>query len=91
MSAFVVDIRDRRQITVPKAVLSGLGLSIGDKLLFDLKGQKVQVKPVINKINDTLKAINQAFKDSGVTKKDLLSSGVKIRKKLLFEKYGIKE
>lgn len=91
MTAFIVDIRDRRQVTVPKAVLTNFGLSIGDKLLFDVDEGEVKLTPVVNKINDTLKSISNAFSKADVSKEDLLESGEKIRKDLVFEKYGIKK
>ena len=87
---FIVNIRDRRQVTIPKEILMNLGVTVGDKMVFDLKENEIRLKPQKQMVIDSLKAIQKAFKDSGVSKKEILRSGEEIRRKLVAERYGKK-
>ncbi|HUS60217.1 MAG TPA: AbrB/MazE/SpoVT family DNA-binding domain-containing protein [Nevskiaceae bacterium] len=79
---FIVNIRDRRQITLPADVLNQLSLSVGDNLAIQVKEQKLVAKPVQKQAVDTLKAIQKIFQNSKVSEDELQKSGRKLRKKL---------
>ena len=85
---YIINIRDRRQITLPAAVLSQLLVNEGDKLSLEVVNQKIIARPVKEQAMNNLKAIQKAFQESGVTEKELQESGVKIRKQLVEKLYG---
>lgn len=84
---FIVNIRDRRQITLPADVLSQLGLSVGDNLAIQVKEQKFVAKPVQEQAVDTLKAIQKIFQNSKISEGELQKAGQKLRRKLSEEIY----
>lgn len=86
--AFVIDIRDRRQITLPADLLKELSLSVGDKLAFQVSNQKLIAKPIKNQSLETLKALQKTFFKANISERDLQESGVNIRKKLTTDLYG---
>lgn len=85
---YILDIRDRRQVTIPARVLEMFDLKVGDKLALDVMGKKAEIKPVKELALDSAKAISKAFKKAKITEKELLESGEVIRKRLVAEKYG---
>lgn len=85
---YLVNIRNRRQITLPRQLLVQIDASIGDKLVFDAQEDKLIAKPVKEQVVDTLSAIQKAFQKSKVTEKGLQESGQKIREKLTQKLYG---
>ena len=85
---YIVNIRDRRQVTLPAAVLNQLLVDKGDKLSLTVVNKKIVAQPVKEQAMDSLKAIQKAFEESGVTERELQKSGVKIRKQLVEKLYG---
>lgn len=85
---FIVNIRDRRQITLPGDILDKLGLSVGDNLAIQVKKQELVIKPLREQAVDTLKAIQKVFQKSKIDEKELQESGRSLRKKLAEEVYG---
>lgn len=85
---YITNIRDRRQVTLPAEMLQKLSLSVGDKLAFQIEGEKLVAKPVKTQSKDTMKSIQQAFQKVGITEKELQASGQGLRSKLNQELYG---
>lgn len=79
---FIVNIRDRRQITLPSDVLSKLGLSIGDNLAIQVKEQRFIARPVQEQAVDTLKAIQKIFQKSKTSEVEFQKAGQELRKRL---------
>lgn len=86
--AFIVNIRNRRQITLPADVLNQLGLSVGDSLAVQIKKQELIIKPIREQTMDTLKAIQKVFQKANISENELQKSGRDVRKKLSKEMYG---
>lgn len=85
---YIVNIRERRQITLPREVLNQLAVFEGDKLAISVVGKSLVAKPVKEQALDTLKAIQKAFKGTKISEEKLQRSGRKIREKLVKEIYG---
>lgn len=85
---YIVNIRERRQITLPAEVFEQLALSVGDKLAFQIEKGKLIAKPVRQQAIDTLKAIQKAFEKITVSEKEFLKNGQELRKKLAKKLYG---
>lgn len=86
--SFIVNIRDRRQITLPADVLAQLNLVVGDRLAIQVKQQELIAKPVCEQAIDTLKAIQKVFQKAKISEVELQTAGRRLRKKLAEEIYG---
>jgi len=64
---YLANIRERRQITLPAEMLQKLSLSIGDRLVFQIKDKTLVAKPIKTQSLDTLKAIQKEFQKAGIT------------------------
>ena len=87
MSETIV-IRPRRQMTLPRQVCEALGVGPGDRLVLEVSDGVLIARPRQVAALDALRALQQAFAESGVTEKELLESGREIREELFREKYG---
>jgi len=85
---YIVNIRERRQITLPADILTQLDLAAGDKLAFQVEKQKLVAKPIRAQAADTLRAIQEAFQKAKISESELQKSGRKLRKKLVRGIYG---
>jgi len=85
---FIVNIRNRRQITLPANILEQLNLAIGDSLAIQVKKQKLIAKPVREQAVDTLKAIQKVSQKAKISENELQKAGRSLRKKLSEEMYG---
>lgn len=63
---YTVDIRPRRQVTIPNAILNQLGVGIGDSLEIEIQGKEAIVKPKKQVALDALKEIQRAFRNSKI-------------------------
>lgn len=82
---YILDIRQRRQVTLPGELLVGLGISQGDQLVVTLKGDQAVIKAKKQAALDALKQIQKAFVDSGIKEEELQAEAIKQRKKLTKE------
>lgn len=71
---FTIDIRPRRQATLPSALLQIMGVSVGDQLEVMINDNQAIIKPKKQIALEALGAIQKAFKDSGVTLNQLQKS-----------------
>lgn len=79
MNNYTVQIRERRQITLPKPILEQFDMQIGDSLEVKIKDKEVILKPVKKVALEALKEIQMAFANSKVTEKELQDELVKQR------------
>jgi AbrB family looped-hinge helix DNA binding protein len=59
---YIVNIRNRRQITLPAEVLNKLRLSVGDNLALQVKEQKIIARPT-KKFFKNLKCVKANFRN----------------------------
>ncbi len=69
-----VQLRPKRQITLPSKVCEKLGIEYGDKLELRIRDNSIVVKPKKTIALNALNEIREVFKKSGVTEKELLKS-----------------
>jgi len=80
-------LRDRRQITIPRAVCEELGIRPGDRLELRMEDGALIIRPGRVAALEALRAIQQALEEAGITEEELLESGRQIRDELFREKY----
>lgn len=77
----LISIRDRRQVTIPKAFLREFGLGVGDKFIIKLKSDQILLEPLKVKTVDLLSKIQQVIKDTGISEKELKKTTTDLRNK----------
>lgn len=85
---YIVDIRERRQITLPAEVLNQLKLTVGDSLVLSIDDQKLTAKPLQKQSVETLTALQNVIQKTNVSESEFQNSGQKIRAKIVKEIYG---
>ena len=68
---YILDIRQRRQVTLPTSLLIKLGVNQGDQLLITEDNKQIVIKAKKRASLDALKEIQAAFKTSGITEANL--------------------
>ena len=81
-------LRDKRQITLPREICEQLGIGPGDKLTLYVEDGALVAKPNKTIALEALRELRESFKNSGITLKELLANGRRIRKELVKEYYG---
>jgi bifunctional DNA-binding transcriptional regulator/antitoxin component of YhaV-PrlF toxin-antitoxin module len=71
---YTIDIRQRRQATIPSAVLVQLGVGVGDSLEIEVSGKKAVVTPKKQIALEALAEIQKAFQKSPISEKEMLDS-----------------
>ena len=91
MERFTINVRlgARRQITLPGKVCEKLRVTPGDKLEVTVEDSTLVVRPNRAAALNALREIQEAFRRSGITEEELLEDGMKIRKELIKERYGL--
>ena len=67
-----MNIRQRRQTTLPSELLEKLGLSEGDSLAVEIKNQKAILTPKRQVALDAFRELQRMFQDSGIPLKEML-------------------
>ena len=67
MNTYIIDIRPKRQTTLPKPVLEKVGLSVGDKLLIRVEDNKIILEPQKKIALDALQEIERIVRVSGIS------------------------
>ena len=80
-------LRDRRQVTIPRAACEELGIRPGDRLELRVEEGVLIIRPGRVAALDAIRAIQQALEEAGVTEEELLESGRQIRDELFRERY----
>ena len=82
-----VTLRERRQLTIPRAVCEALEVKPGDWLSLELLEGAVLVRPSTKVALEAMEELRRAIAESGVTEEELLESGRQIRDELFRETY----
>jgi len=80
-------LRDRRQVTIPRAACEELGIRPGDRLDLRVEDGALIVRPGRVAALEALRAIQQALEEAGVTEEELLESGRQVREELVRERW----
>lgn len=80
-------LRDRRQITIPRAVCEELGIRPGDRLELRMEDGALIIRPGRVAALEALRAIQQALEEAGITEEELLESGRRVREEVVREKW----
>ncbi len=71
MTSYLIDIRQRRQTTIPSAVLNQLGVGVGDSLEISVSGNKATLIPQKQIALNALREIQSVFASSGVKESEM--------------------
>lgn len=82
MQTYILNIRLKRQTTLPDMLLKQLGLGIGDKLKAEIKNDKIVLTPQKRVALDALSEIQKIFSESSVPEGEMQSNLKKIRKEI---------
>lgn len=74
-----IQIRPKRQATLPSSLLVNLGVDVGDSLLVKVEGKKATITPKKEVALNALNEIQKAFSKSGVPEKSLQKEILKNR------------
>ena len=85
MQSYTINIRPRRQITIPQALLQEVG--VGDQFIATVENTAVVLKPKKQIFLNALKAIQKAFQESGIPEKEMQDNLKKIRRQIYEERY----
>jgi len=88
MQTYTIDIRPRRQTTIPEAILQRVGVGVGDQFIATVENTAVVLKPKKQVFLDSLKAIQKAFQESGIPEKEMQDNLKKIRRQIYEERYA---
>src|SRR4030042_5068982 len=80
-------LRDRRQVTIPRAACEELGIRPGDRLEMRVEDGILIIRPGRVAALEAIRAIQQALEEAGVTEEELLESGRQLREELSRGKY----
>jgi AbrB family looped-hinge helix DNA binding protein len=80
-------LRDRRQVTIPRAVCEELGIRPGDRLELRVEDGVLIIRPGRVAALEAIRAIQQALEEAGVTEEELLESGRQVREELVRERW----
>jgi AbrB family looped-hinge helix DNA binding protein len=83
-----IQLRPRRQITLPAWAAETLGVKEGDYLSVSETDRGLLVQPGEQAALEALRAIQQAFAASGITEEELQEEGRRVREELVRELYG---
>jgi AbrB family looped-hinge helix DNA binding protein len=89
LTAVLVRVQEKGQVTLPRAVRERLKLKKGDLVTFLETPEGIVIKPAAIVVNEALDEIGQALKAKGIKLEDLLERGREIRADLAREKYGL--
>lgn len=71
MTKYTIDIRERRQATLPSDLLQKLGIGVGDSLEITVEREKTILRPKKQAALDALKEIQRVFSRSTVPEKEI--------------------
>ena len=77
---YTLDIRPRRQVTLPKDALEKLGLEVGDSLEMKLEGKKATLTAKKQIAMDAFRELQRIFKASKIPLKEFLTDIERQRK-----------
>ena len=80
MASYTVNIRPRRQATLPRPLLETLGVSVGDSIKIEVSGKKAVLTAQKQAALDALAEIKKIFAESGISEREMLAAVDKSRK-----------
>jgi len=83
MQTFTINIRPRRQTTIPRKLLEELNVGVGDDFEAYIKNNTLVFKPKKQIAMDAFKELQKAIQESGISEKEMQKNLRKIRQ----EKY----
>ena len=86
MQTYIMNIRPKRQTTIPDELLKHLDLEIGDSLQAEIMDNKIVLTPRKQAALDAFDVIQKAFRVSRIEEKDMQINLRKIRKDLYVKK-----
>lgn len=78
---YVLDIRSRRQVTIPGDLLKTWGLEEGDGLVLEIKDGQAKITPKKQSAKALLEEISTAFSVSGISESQLQKAVIDGRKR----------
>lgn len=87
MSNYTLNIRPKRQATFPAELLAKVGIGVGDQFLAEVADKKIVLRPKKQIALDALKEIQKAFRESGISEKEMLESLKKEREEYVRKNY----
>lgn len=70
---YTLNIRPKRQVTLPQDVLDSMGVVVGDTLSLQVENAQVILRPKKQVALDALKEIQSAFSQSTISESELQS------------------
>jgi AbrB family looped-hinge helix DNA binding protein len=83
-------LRPKRQITLPREICDQLGIGAGDILELAVEDSMLIARPKKTVALEALREIQDAFKRSGISEKDLQIAARQVRENIAEKRYGIK-
>ncbi len=77
---YVLDIRARRQVTIPGDLLKTWGLEEGDGLILEVKDNQARLMPKKQSVKAMFDEIQKAFVSSGFSEKEFQDMATNQRK-----------
>lgn len=92
MDTYTIDIRPRRQATLPKKLLDVLGVNVGDKLIAEVNKNKksLVLKPSKQVFTDAFNELTRIVKESGITEEEIQKSLRETRQEIYDKRYRSK-
>lgn len=78
---YTLDIRARRQVTIPSDLLKTWGLEEGDGLILEVQDGQAKITPKKQSSKALLNEISTAFKASGISESELQKAAMRDRKR----------
>ncbi len=82
LMSYTIDIRQRRQVTLPNEVLKQLGVAVGDSIEIKVEGKKAILKPKKQIALEVLKEIQRIVRESGISEKEMQENLRRIRRQI---------
>lgn len=89
MSTQVVRVQEKGQVTIPFEIRQKLNLKKGDLVTFVETENGIVIKPAEVIVAEALDEIGVLLREKGISLKDLMTQGRKIRGEMVKELYGI--
>lgn len=87
MQTYTIDIRPRRQATIPRTLLQQVGVGVGDQFVASVQNATVVLKPKKQVFLDALAALQKAFQESGIPESEFQEAIKKDREQYARKNY----
>ena len=83
----ILNIRPRRQVTIPGLLLAKVGANVGDKFVAEVENKKIVLKPQKQAFLDAIKTLQKIIKDSGIPEAEIQEAARKDREEYARKNY----